>query len=156
MKRLLIAVACMMVVAGAWAATSELTFSANAFKPKDGGTTYAGQLEMLFPVGPFLAGPSVSVFHGDDFHGNAFGVAGEWNLGEKCGPGIGVAVHKPGGDAADLADLTGEIRAFFKCGSDKAFLKATARQVWSQAADGARSDPDGTSVDAGIGWRWGK
>lgn len=158
MKRLLtvLCVACIGITIAAAGVPdkAELTFSATAFKPNDGKTTYAGQMEFLFPTGPFVIGPSVSLFRGDEFQGGAFGVAGEWNLGAKCGPGLGAAIHKPTGDAADLADYTGELRAFFKCGTEHGFVKFTGRQIWSQQADGSRTDPDGTSIDGGVGLRW--
>ena len=144
------------VLAQAGPVNGELTFSAAAFKPNDGGTSWSATGEYLIPLagGPLLFGPSVSIFDGPGFDGGEFGVAGEVNFGKKCGPGFGGALHRPFGDAADSADYTGEVRAFFKCGTEHAFVKFTGAQTWSKAADGAVTDPDGTSFLGGVGWRF--
>ena len=137
-------------------AKGELTFSASLFNPDAGSMVWSGTGEYLFPLGDstFLFGPSISLFDGGGFDGGAAGVAAEFNFGKKCGPGIGGAAHKLTGDAADQADYTYEARAFFKCGSEHAFVKFTASQVWSKAESGATTDPDGTSVQGGLGWRF--
>jgi len=136
----------------------ELTLSASLFNAKQGATVYAAKGEYLHAFGDYLyAGLSVSLYDAGETDGGAFGVAGEIHMSGsgKCGPGFGAALYRPTGDAADLADYTGELRAFFECG-DQAFVKVMATQTWSQQADGARKDPDGTAVLAGIGWRFGK
>jgi hypothetical protein len=137
-------------------AKSELTFSAAAFQPKDGGSSWSLTGEYLIPIGdgPFLFGPSASIFDGPGTDGGAFGLAAAFNFGKTCGPGLGGAVHRLTGDAADAAAYTYEARAFFKCGSEHAFVQILAAQTWSRAADGATTDPDGTAVLGGLGWRF--
>ncbi len=135
-------------------AKGELTFSASLFNPDAGETVWQGTGEYLFPVGSYLVlGPSVSLFDLGPTDGGAAGVAGEVNL---KGPGLffGAAAHKPTGDAADAVDYTYEARAGLKLGSGRWFAKLTASQVWSKGADGATTDPDGTSFQAGIGARF--
>jgi hypothetical protein len=137
-------------------AQSELSFSAEMFDPKKGDTVWSATAEWLIPVagGPLLVGPSVSKFDAGWLDGGAAGIAAEINLGKVCGPGIGGAAHKPIGDSGDQVNLTYEARLFFKCGTEHAFVKFTASQLWSRAEAGAVTDPDGTSFDGGIGWRF--
>lgn len=135
-------------------AKGELSFSAALWNPNDGGTSWSARAEYLIPLGHLYFGPSGELFDGPGTDGGAVGVAGEFHLGKKCGPGFGAAAYKPTGDTADAADLLYEVRAIFECGSGSAAVKFTGRQVWSKAADGAVTDPDGTQVDAGVVWRF--
>lgn len=132
----------------------ELSFAGSLYNPKDGGTSYSLRSEYLAPLGHLYLGPSGEIFDGPGTDGGAVGIAGEVHLGKKCGPGFGGAAHKLFGDAADNAAYTYEVRALFECGTESAAFKATARQVWSRAEDGATEEPDGTRVDAGVVWRF--
>lgn len=127
----------------------ELSFGASLFNPDDGKSVWSATGEYLIPLGAshLYAGPSGSVFNGNDFDGGAAGVAGEFHFGELCGPGFGGAAHKTFGDAADQAEYTYEARALFECGNEHAAVKFTGRQVWSKAKDGATTEPDGTRVE---------
>jgi hypothetical protein len=159
MKHLVIVLAIVLLaISSAICAPSkgELTFSASLFNANEGPTVWSGTGEYLIPIGHHLLfGPSVALFDAGETDGGSVGVAGEVNIGGgKCGPGFGAAVYRPLGDAADLADYTGEARVFFKCGSEHAFVKFTGTQTWSKNADGAVTDPDGTKVLAGLGWRF--
>lgn len=155
MKRLLISVCMLVLTTGLWAAEkSEVSLSASAFNPADGPTVWSGTAEFLFPIGPLVVGPSVSLFDLGDTDGGWFGVAGEFNLTGKAGLFVGGSVNKPTGDAADQADYTAQARAGVKFGSGKGFVKVYASQTWSQLADGSRVDPDGTAFNAGLGLRF--
>jgi len=155
MKRLLTVVALLCLCAfPVLAKSGEATFSASLWNPNEGDTTWSATGEYLFPLGPLVVGPSISMFDLGPVDGGSAGVAGEFNLTGKAGLFIGGAAHKLTGDAADFADYTYEARAGLKLGTGKWFAKLYASQVWSKAADGAVTDPDGTSFQAGIGARF--
>ena len=153
----LVTLACLTAAAPTLAADAkgELTFSASLFNPDAGSTVWSGTGEYLIPVGKYLvAGPSLSLFDAGEVGGGAAGAALEVNLSKGPGLFFGGAAHKLTGDAADAADYTYEARAGLKLGAGKWFAKLTASQVWSKAEDGATTDPDGTSFQAGIGARF--
>ena len=156
MKRLLAVLACMMVAGMAWAAPKgELTFSASAFNPTNGGNVWNLTGEYLIPVaGNLLIGPSVSMFDAGPFDGGSFGVTGELGVGKTSGLFLGASVLKPTGDASDVVDYTGQARLGVKFGGTKGFVKVYASQTWSQQPDGAIIDPDGTAFNAGLGLRF--
>jgi len=136
-------------------AKDELTLSASLFNPDNGDTVWSATGEYLIGIGGnFLLGPSVSMFDLGKVDGNSIGVAGELGVGKTSGLFLGGAVHVLGGDAGDAADYTGEARVGIKFGGQRGFVKLFASQVWSKAADGAVSDPDGTSFQAGLGLRF--
>jgi len=137
-------------------AKNELTFSASLFNPDDGTTVWTATGELLLGIsgGHLLLGPSVSLFDAGDTDGGAYGAALEWNLTGKQGLFVGGAAHVPNGDLADAYDYDYSARAGVKLGTERWFGKLFASQVWTQAADGSTTDPDGTSFQAGIGARW--
>ena len=157
MKRTLIAV-CLMTLATltfAAPANDELTMSASLFNPNDGDTMWSATGEYLIGLTPhFILGPSLSLYDLGDTDGTAFGLAGELGIGRTSGLFLGGALHALGGDAGDTADFTGEARFGVKFGGERGFVKMYASQVWSQAADHARTSPDGTSFQAGLGLRF--
>lgn len=136
-------------------AHSELTFAANLFNPNNGDTTWAAKGEYLIGLGRtgvLKVGPSLVAFDTGPEDGAAFGFAGELGF-QKSGFFLGAAAHKWSGNATNIASYDGELRAGAKFGDGKAFAKFYASQVWAREADGNITDPDGTSVFAGIGWR---
>lgn len=138
-------------------ANDELTFSASLFNPNDGTTVYTATGEYLIGLGGnFLLGPSVRLFDAGDTDGGSFGVAAELGVGKTSGFFLGGALHKLTGDAADVADYTGEARAGVKFGGERGFAKLYLSQVWSQQADDSVTDPNGTAFVAGLGLRFGK
>ena len=104
--------------------------------------------------GNLLLGPSVSIFDTGPTDGYSAGVAGELGVGKVSGLFIGGALHKLGGDAADLAEYTGEARLGVKFGGARGFVKLYASQTWSRDKAGATTDPDGTAFQAGLGLRF--
>lgn len=137
-------------------AKTEVTFSAALSNPKEGDTSWMATGELLVPLagGPFLIGPSMSLFDTGPTDGGSFGVAGELNVGKTSGLFLGGALQKLVGDASDLAEYTGQVRAGFKGGGEHWFAKLFASQTWSREKDGAVTDPDGTSFQAGLGVRF--
>lgn len=134
---------------------SELTFAASLFNPTEGETVWSGTGEMLFPIiGNLIAGPSVSLFDFGPIDGGSFGIASELGVGKTSGLFVGAAINKLTGDAADLAEYTGQARLGVKFGGQKGFVKLYASQTWSQNEAGARTDPDGTAFNAGLGLRF--
>lgn len=159
MKRMLTVLAMLCIgITVSWAgvpAKAELTFAAALFNPSEGESVWSGTGEMLFPIaGNLIAGPTVSLFDLGETDGGSFGVAGELGVGKTSGLFVGAAVSKNTGDAADAAEYTGQARLGVKFGGDKGFVKLYASQTWSQAEDGARTDPDGTAFNAGLGLRF--
>jgi hypothetical protein len=134
----------------------ELTFSANLFNPNQGDTVWNATGEFLIGVGKtgaFKIGPSVSAFDLGPVDGTSYGVAGEFGF-PKSGLFAGGALHALSGDAKDVADYTAEARLGVKFGGERGFAKLYLSQVWSQATDGAVTDPDGTAFTAGLGLRF--
>lgn len=139
------------------AANDELTFSASLFNPNDGPTVWSGSGEFLIGVGGnFLLGPSVGLFDTGSTDGGQVGVAGKLRIGKTSGLFVGGAVHKLTGDAADAAKYTGDARAGVDFGGQRGFVTLYAQQTWAQNESGERSSPEGTSVFAGVGLRFGK
>lgn len=138
------------------ASKDELTFSAALSNPNDGTTTWAATGEYLIGtgLGTLLVGPSVTLFDLGPTQGGSIGVTGELGVGKTSGFFLGAALKKLTGDAADVADYTGEARAGIKFGGERGFAKLYLSQVWSQAASGDVSKPDGTSFVAGLGLRF--
>lgn len=156
MKRYLCMPALLMVALTAWAgvpAKAELSLAGGLTNPSTGGSTWHLDGEFLFPVGPFVAGPSFGLFDAPGADGSRFGVAGEWNLGKKAGLFVGTAIHKFGGDFADLAEYDGQARAGFKFGDGNAALKVYAQRTWLKDAAGEVSAPNSTDVVLGIIWK---
>src|SRR3990167_3176757 len=69
------------------------------------------------------------------------------------GPFGGAAIHKSGGDFADLAEYDGQARAGFKFGDGNAALKVYAQRTWVKDAAGEVSAQDSTDVVLGIIWK---
>ena len=156
MKRYLCMIALLMIAVAAWAgvpAKSELSLAGGLTSPSTGGSTWSLDGEFLFPVGPFVAGPSFGLFDSPGADGTRYGAAAEWNLGKKAGPFVGAAIHKFGGDFADLAEYDGQARAGFKFGDGNAALKVYAQRTWVKDAAGEVSAPDSTDVVLGIIWK---
>ena len=156
MKRLLTVVALLLLTTAVWAgvpAQSELSLAGGLTSPSTGGSTWSLDGEFLFPVGPFVAGPSFGLFDSPGADGSRFGAAAEWNLGKKAGLFVGAALHKFGGDFADLAEYDGQARAGFKFGDGNAALKVYAQRTWLKDAAGEVSAPDSTDVVLGIIWK---
>lgn len=155
MKRSMIALCLIALALPVLAAGShELTLSGSASKPNDGHTVWALTGEVLVPVGPFVLGPSFSLFDSGPVDGNSFGLAGELNFGKKSGLFAGAAVHKIGGDAGDVADYDGQARFGVKFGDGNGFVKVYAARTWTRDAGGATSAPESTDVVLGLGRRW--
>ena len=106
--------------------------------------------EYLAAAGPFVIGPSFTIFDGAESDGNAFGVAAEWNLTGESGLFVRVAAHKLSGDAAAVAEYSGELGGGLKFGSDRGGVKVYAIKTWTRDATGAVGDPEGLSAVGGL------
>lgn len=138
-------------------APDELQFAASLFNPNDGETTWAGSGRYLIGVGStFLVGPNVSLFDLGEVDGGSFGVAFKWRVGKTSGFWIGGGPNKLTGDAADIAKYTLDAQAGADFGGPRGFVTVYAQQTWAQDEQGNTTSPEGTSVIAGIGLRFGK
>ena len=161
MKRLLIACACLLLLTASFpcqaSGKDELTFSANLFNGKTGPTVYEANTEFLVGLTKSLyAGPSVGFWDAGDTDGGRVGVAGKLRIGDGGGFFVRAAAHKLTGDAADVADYTGEVGAGIDVGGPHAFAEFQALQRWSRSSTGEISDPEGTAFTAGLVLRLGK
>ena len=156
MKRLLTVVALLLLTTTVWAgvpAKTELSLAGGLTNPSEGGSTWSLDGEFLFPVGPFVAGPSFGIFDAPGADGSRYGAAIELNFGKKSGLFGGLAAHKFGGDFADVADYDLQPRFGVKFGDGNAALKVYAQRTWVKDAAGEVSAPDSTDVVLGIIWK---
>ena len=153
MKRYLCMVALLMIAVAAWAgvpAKSELSLAGGLTSPSEGGSTWSLDGEFLFPVGPFVAGPSFGIFDAPGADGSRYGAAIELNFGKKSGLFGGLAAHKFGGDFADVADYDLQPRFGVKFGDGNGLLKIYAQRTWTEDASGERTAPDSTDIIVGL------
>lgn len=149
----LLAVPCM---AGQRSA-DELTFSLGLFNANEGPTVWNANGEYLIGVTKgFLVGPAVSLFDAGSTDGGLFGVAGKLRLGKQSGFWVGGRLAKSTGDSADVFDYSADARAGVDFGGPRGFATFYAQQSWVQGNSGERTGPEGTSVIAGLGLRFGK
>ena len=153
MKRYLCVAMLLMVAVAAWAgvpAKSELSLAGGLTSPSEGGSTWSLDGEFLFPVGPFVAGPSFGIFDAPGADGSRYGAAIELNFGKKSGLFGGLAAHKFGGDFADVADYDLQPRFGVKFGDGNGLLKIYAQRTWTEDASGERTAPDSTDIIVGL------
>jgi hypothetical protein len=132
----------------------EITLSGTYVNPDAGATAWAFTGEYLIAAGPFVIGPSFSIFDGGEVDGNALGLAGELNLTGLSGLFVGGAAHRLGGDAGDVADYTYEARAGFKFGDGNGFCKVYVAKTWTDTGEGDLVAPDGVTGVLGVGLRF--
>ena len=153
MKRLLTVVALLLLTTTVWAgvpAKTELSLAGGLTSPSEGGSTWSLDGEFLFPVGPFVAGPSFGIFDAPGADGSRYGAAIELNFGKKSGLFGGLAAHKFGGDFADVADYDLQPRFGVKFGDGNGLLKIYAQRTWTEDASGERTAPDSTDIIVGL------
>lgn len=132
---------------------TEISLAGGLSKPNDGETVWNLDGAFLFPVGPFVAGPDFGLFDAGTTDGSRFGAALELNFGKTAGLFGGLAIHKFGGDFADLADYDGQLRFGGKFGDGNAALKIYAQRTWTRDAAGEVTVPDSTEVVLGLIWK---
>ena len=132
----------------------ELTLAGTYVNPNAGPTVWSLTAEYLAAAGPFVIGPSFTVFDGADSDGSAIGLAAEWNTTGFSGLFFGGAVHKLTGDAGDTADYTAEARAGVKMGGGRGFFKAYVARTWAKGVSGDVEDPDNTHAVMALGLRF--
>ena len=132
----------------------ELTLAGSYINPNDGHTAWALTAEYLAAAGPFVIGPSFTIFGSGESDGNALGLAAEWNTTGFSGLFLGGALHMLNGDAGEVADYTAEARAGVKMGGGRGFFKAYLAKVWTKGLSGEVSDPDSVQGVAALGLRF--